>query len=159
MTAISARYVATAALVLAAVVASVGQAPPAVPAPTGAGAAPATTTDRLELSWVRQLPPRKPAWERTPRMPRDAAYEPVVCGDLVLVGCCHNDALLALDAATGQEWWRSYANGPIRFAPAVAGDRIYMGSVLVTRDSVRHSLGRVEEQNAGFQLSFASYAA
>ena len=128
MTAISARYVATAALVLAAVVASVGQAPPAVPAPTGTGAAPATTTDRLELSWVRQLPPRKPAWQRTPRMPRDAAYEPVVCGDLVLVGCCHNDALLAIDAATGQERWRSYANGPIRFAPAVAGDQIYVGS-------------------------------
>ena len=32
-------------------------------------------------------------------------------------------------------------------------------AVLVNRDSVRHSLGRVEGQNAGFPSSFASYAA
>jgi len=32
-------------------------------------------------------------------------------------------------------------------------------TVLVNRDSVRHSLGRVEGQDAGFPLSFASYAA
>jgi hypothetical protein len=32
-------------------------------------------------------------------------------------------------------------------------------AVLVNRDSVRHSLGRVEGQDAGFPLSFASYTA
>ncbi len=76
--------------------------------------------------WMRELPPRKPAWEYTPRMLRDAAYEPVILGGLVLVGCEHNGALLALDAATGQERWRFHANGPIRFAPATDSERIYL---------------------------------
>ncbi|MBM4019148.1 MAG: hypothetical protein FJ288_12615, partial [Planctomycetes bacterium] len=115
------------ALALAAVVGLLGQIPTAR-ITTAVGAATPVPVAPQQLSWVRQLPPRKPAWQRTPRMPRDAAYEPVVCGDLVLVGCCHNDALLAIDAATGQERWRFYTNGPIRFAPVVAGDRLYIGS-------------------------------
>ena len=53
-----------------------------------------------ELQWMRELPPRKAAWRFTERMPKDTAYEPVAQGDLVLIGCMHNDALLALCTGT-----------------------------------------------------------
>lgn len=83
-----------------------------------------------KLHWVRTLPKRTPAWKHTPRIRADDMYEPVAAGKLVLVGCSHNDALLAFDLATGREQWRFYTNGPLRVAPvADAGaEKIYVGS-------------------------------
>jgi outer membrane protein assembly factor BamB len=82
----------------------------------------------FHLQWVRPLPIRKAAWEFTPKMARDAAYEPVAAGGLVFVGCEHNGALLALDGATGEEQWRFHTEGPIRVAPATDGERVFVGS-------------------------------
>jgi outer membrane protein assembly factor BamB len=86
--------------------------------------------ERMELypQWVRQLPSRKPAWDYTPKMIRDTAYEPLAVGGLVVAGCEHNGAILALDAATGEERWRFYTEGPVRFAPATDGERLFAGS-------------------------------
>lgn len=80
------------------------------------------------LAWVRHLPARKPMWEFTPRMLRDTAHVPVVQEDLVLLGCEHNGALLALDLQTGSERWRFYTNGAIRFAPVASARAIYVVS-------------------------------
>jgi outer membrane protein assembly factor BamB len=80
------------------------------------------------LRWSRELPQRVPAWKFTPRLPKDTAYEPVPYGDMILAACAHNGALIALDAKTGNERWRFYTNGPIRYAPVVAGERLCVGS-------------------------------
>ena len=83
---------------------------------------------QLQMQWSWQLPERKPAWQFTQRMPQDRAYVPVAGGDLVFVGCEHNGALLAWDAATGEEKWRFYTNAPIRVAPVADNERVYVAS-------------------------------
>jgi outer membrane protein assembly factor BamB len=83
--------------------------------------------EQLHLQWVRAYPPLQPAYQN-PRLHFDAGYEPVAAHDTLLVASSRNDRLTALDAATGQEKWRFYAEGPIRFAPALWNDRVYFGS-------------------------------
>ena len=58
----------------------------------------------------------------------DLAYQPVVAGKTLYFGSACNDALTALDTETGAEKWRFYADGPIRFAPAVYGGKVYFVS-------------------------------
>jgi len=82
----------------------------------------------LHMQWARQLPERQPAWEFTQRMPQDRAYVPAAAGDLAFVGCEHNGALLALDAATGEAAWTFYTNAPIRVAPLADEQRVYVAS-------------------------------
>lgn len=79
----------------------------------------------LSLQWVRQLPPLEPAWPDQVRLRFDAAYEPVVAGGRVFVGSSANNSLTALDAASGEELWRVYTDGPVRFAPAVWDGRLF----------------------------------
>lgn len=78
--------------------------------------------------WKWNLPARKPAWEFTSDMPRDTTYSPVPAGNLVLIGCEHNGALLAIDLDSGAERWRFYTGGPIRVPPVADADRIYLPS-------------------------------
>ena len=82
----------------------------------------------IKPQWSLDLPARKPAWEHTQRMTPDSGYEPVTAGKLVFVGMETNGALIAIDAATGVEQWRFYTNAPIRWAPAVDDQRVYVGS-------------------------------
>ncbi|MEA3399841.1 MAG: PQQ-binding-like beta-propeller repeat protein [Armatimonadota bacterium] len=79
----------------------------------------------LHLQWVRECPPLEPAWPDEPRMRFDASYQPVVLGKTVFVASPRSDHLLALDTDTGNEGWRFYADGPIRFAPVAWRQRIY----------------------------------
>ena len=92
----------------------------------------ATTEEQLprtlRLAWVRELPPLEPAWPDEPRMTFDLAYAPVLVGELVLVSSPREDCLMAFDAETGEEKWRFYAQGPIRFAPAVWRGKAYVVS-------------------------------
>jgi hypothetical protein len=81
----------------------------------------------LHLQWVRRFPPLSPAYEN-PRLQFDAGYEPVIKDGVMLIASSRNDSLTALDAATGEEKWRFYASGPIRLAPAMWRDRVYVGS-------------------------------
>jgi outer membrane protein assembly factor BamB len=81
----------------------------------------------LPLMWVRDFPPLKPAY-REPRLQFDAGYEPVVSGKSMFVASSFNDSVTALDTETGAQRWRSYAEGPVRFAPAVWNDRVFFGA-------------------------------
>jgi outer membrane protein assembly factor BamB len=90
--------------------------------------APGAAAAQQKTQWVWELPPRKPAWEFTPRMPLDSTPATTVQGNLVLVGCEHNGALLAIDLATGAERWRFYTNGPIRVPPLADAERVYVAS-------------------------------
>ena len=96
-------------------------------------------SDDLSLRWVRHLPPLKPAY-RSERLQFDAGYEPIASGGLVIIGSSRNDSVTAFDALTGEQRWRIFTGGPVRFAPVVWRDRVFFGSddgylYCVSRDS------------------------
>jgi len=78
--------------------------------------------------WQRELPPLEPAWPNDRRLQFDGVYQPVVMGKTLYYGSSRNDALVALDTETGNERWRFYADGPIRFAPATGKGKVYFTS-------------------------------
>ena len=89
------------------------------------------TSDRLaaDLSprWVykaRHNP--RPAWlGDDTRMPFDYAYHAVVADGTLFFGSSTDCKVYALDAATGEERWTFFTDGPVRFAPAVWKDRVF----------------------------------
>ncbi|NOY81635.1 MAG: PQQ-binding-like beta-propeller repeat protein [Kiritimatiellaeota bacterium] len=90
---------------------------------------PAPLPDRLVLRWRIRLPRPRPCWPWTQYKLRfDASYEPVIAGRLLFVSSMVQDSVTAYDIETGQERWRFYADGPVRFAPAVYGDRLFFTS-------------------------------
>jgi outer membrane protein assembly factor BamB len=79
----------------------------------------------LRLRWTRTLPKPRPAFPAELRLAYDASYEPVVFGHTMLVPSMVDDSVTALDTQTGAERWRFFADGPVRFAPAVWNGKIY----------------------------------
>jgi len=75
-------------------------------------------TGKLQLHWSRRMPAPRQAWPDEPRMQFDAVGEPVAAGGMLFVPSSRCDSVTALDAASGAERWRFYADGPVRFAPA-----------------------------------------
>lgn len=96
---------------------------------TGRGAStPEQLPESLHLQWTRDMGALKPAWPEDPRLHFDAAYEPVIAGQLMFVGSSRNDSVSAFDLKTGQRKWRVFADGPVRFAPLVHAGRVYFGA-------------------------------
>ncbi|RLD11235.1 MAG: hypothetical protein DRI44_04060 [Chlamydiae bacterium] len=85
---------------------------------------------RLSLSWVRKTDSGpQPAWSgKDTRMPFDFAFQPVVSKGMVFFGDSSDCKLYALDAKTGFEKWTFFTESPIRFAPAIWKDRIFVVS-------------------------------
>jgi outer membrane protein assembly factor BamB len=89
--------------------------------------------DELTLAWVHQPQhaPR-PAWVgrslARSRMRFDWAYSVVATDGQCLFGSSADDKVVALDAATGGERWSYFTGGPVRLAPAVWQDRLFVGS-------------------------------
>ena len=102
------------------------------------------TTERLAF-------PLGPAWSFVPQHAPEAAWEaprdvPVegilelgrvqfddtfhvaVANGLLFFGSSSDHRVMALDAATGDVRWSVFTEGPVRLAPAVAGERVYVGS-------------------------------
>ena len=106
----------------------------------------AVTDQRLALPlspvWVHQ--PRhapRPAWpppanqdfwhgesNLAPRVDFDRVYHIAVMGDALLYGSSAEHAVHCLDAGTGAARWSFYAEGPVRFAPAIRQGKVYFGS-------------------------------
>lgn len=96
-----------------------------------------TTDERLEppLSRHWTFTPRQspqPSWpdpvkERI-RVTYDLAYHVAVAGDTVYFGSSGSNKVYALDAATGKERWSVFTGGPVRVAPTVWRDRVFVGS-------------------------------
>jgi len=84
----------------------------------------------LSLRWVykpRHVP--RPAWRgRDTRMTFDYAPQPVIAEGKVFFAGSADDKVCALDLATGRLAWRFFTEGPIRFAPAFFGGRVYVSS-------------------------------
>jgi outer membrane protein assembly factor BamB len=90
------------------------------------GVSPEALSSDLRLHWVRQLPEPRPAWpESQEKLQFDLGYEPVVLGRRMFVGSSRNDTVTAYSTDTGEELWRFYTDGPVRFAPAAIGERVY----------------------------------
>lgn len=85
----------------------------------------------LHPVWTRQYPPRVPVWDdplNQDLMPYDALFEPVVAQGRMFVAFNDADKVVALDARSGTEVWRFYADGPVRFSPVVFRGRVYFAS-------------------------------
>ena len=83
----------------------------------------------LHLQWVRDLPSPKAAWPASQwKLQFDASYEPIVLGKTIYVPSMVRDSVTAYDTRTGEEKWRFYADGPVRFAPVAYNDALYFVS-------------------------------
>ena len=70
----------------------------------------------------------RPAWPGESRMVFDRAFPPVVAGGTLYFGSSADDAVRALDAATGKERWTFFTGAPVRFAPAISKARVFVAS-------------------------------
>ena len=82
----------------------------------------------LQLRWTRTLPAPRPAFPHELRLAYDASYEPVVLGHTMFVPSMVTDSVTALDTETGNERWRFFAEGPVRFAPVAWEGKVYFVS-------------------------------
>lgn len=91
------------------------------------------TTDELpaelRLRWTwRPLETPAPAWPRDERMRFDRAHDVVVAQGLVCYGSSVSGRVTALDISTGAQRWSFFTGGPVRFAPTVWKDRLFVVS-------------------------------
>ncbi len=88
--------------------------------------------ESLHLIWERHLPTPKRAWSQqeddADKLAFDVSYEPVVSNGLIYVPSMVRDRMTAYDAANGEEVWRFYTDGPIRFAPIAYNGMLYFVS-------------------------------
>ena len=84
-------------------------------------------SENLSLAWIRELPKLTPAFNDD-RLQFDAGYEPVVANGYLLIASSLTDSVKAYDTKTGKQLWCFYADGPVRFAPAIWGDLVCFGS-------------------------------
>ena len=85
----------------------------------------------LHLQWRYQSPHApEPAWPDVywQRQTYDLAYRPVIARGTLFYGSSADCKVYALDAATGRELWTFFTDGPVRFAPAVWQDRVFVAS-------------------------------
>lgn len=82
----------------------------------------------LRLQWERSLPAFDPAWPTEPRLRFDPTYEPVAAAGLLYVASPIDGSVTAYDITNGERRWQFFTEGPVRFAPVVAGHRIVVAS-------------------------------
>ncbi|NCC92355.1 MAG: hypothetical protein EOM10_03590, partial [Opitutae bacterium] len=83
----------------------------------------------LKPLWTRQLARPAPAWPASQHKIRfDESYVPVTAGKRLFVASMTTDSVAAYNTDDGMELWRFYCDGPVRFAPLVWNDKIYVVS-------------------------------
>ncbi|MBN2023558.1 MAG: PQQ-binding-like beta-propeller repeat protein [Pirellulales bacterium] len=81
---------------------------------------------RLAAAWEYHAPhPPESAWPHRDRLTYDRAYQPVIAGGRVFFGSSSDDAVRALDAASGRTLWSFLADAPVRLAPVAWRDRVF----------------------------------
>jgi outer membrane protein assembly factor BamB len=85
--------------------------------------------ENLSLLWQRTLPSPQRAWltqkDDRDKLEFDLSYAPVAARGKLFIASMRDDSLTAYDLKQGQQIWKFYADGPMRVAPSVAGDKIY----------------------------------
>ena len=78
------------------------------------------------------LPARGSYWQEltkiASRVVDDHTFHPVVALGAVLFGSSADDSVYCLEQSTGELRWRLTTDGPVRYAPSVACNRVYVGS-------------------------------
>ncbi|NQT03390.1 MAG: PQQ-binding-like beta-propeller repeat protein [Planctomycetes bacterium] len=78
------------------------------------------------------LPAKQDFWHRhynlRATVTYDRAFHVVGAGDKVFFGSSADDKVYALDARTGRERWTFFTEAPVRLAPSVSGNKVYVGS-------------------------------
>ncbi len=100
-----------------------------------------TMPDKPELIWTRQLEEPARCWpfqyedyytggnpDKIGKLSFDISYEPVIGEGKLFVPSMVSDRLSAYSTETGEELWRFYAGGPVRFAPVYNSGRVYFVS-------------------------------
>lgn len=96
----------------------------------------------LTEAWLHRAVPPRPAWPDLPakqdvfrRVPSlaptatfDFAYQMVVANGALYYGSSADDTVRCLDATDGHVRWTFVTDAPVRLAPVVVGDRLYVGS-------------------------------
>ena len=83
----------------------------------------------LHLQWTYIAPhPPEPAWPNVywQRQTYDLAYQPVIAQRTLFYGSSADCKVYALDAASGRLRWSFFTDGPVRFAPAIWRDRVFV---------------------------------
>lgn len=89
----------------------------------------AALPETMVLRWVRHGRQPSPAWPASQhKLQFDVSFEPVVAGRRLFVPSMVADNVTAYDTESGRELWRFYADGPVRFAPLVWRDNLYIVS-------------------------------
>ena len=82
------------------------------------------TTDelpgKLSLQWAYRSHLPDSAWPSSVRQKFDRSFQTIISGDLLFFGSSADHQLHAIDAATGEERWSYFTDGPIRLAPVCA---------------------------------------
>ena len=93
------------------------------------GYTPESLPAKLSHAWTyRPTHAPTPAWPRDDRMMFDRANDVVVADGLLFFGSAADCKVVALDGVTGQEKWTFFTDAPVRFAPAVWKDRVFIVS-------------------------------
>ncbi len=91
-------------------------------------ASPDELSAQLRMLWLRSLPRLKAAWPDQPKMQFDAAYDPIVVGQMLIVGSPIEGSVTAFETQNGEVVWTFFADGPVRFATFAWQGRIYFVS-------------------------------
>lgn len=84
--------------------------------------------DQLTPLWSYDAGEPSPAWPRSGRLPFDRAYHCVVAGEHLFFASSSDHALYRLDVASGVGGTIFTSDGPIRFAPTIWKDRLFLVS-------------------------------
>lgn len=83
----------------------------------------------LTVDWVYRDPYGiQSAWPRSQRMLFDKAFRPVVSKGLLFFGSPVTGKVTAMNVTTGREQWTFFAEGPVRMAPTVWKDSLFITS-------------------------------
>lgn len=95
-------------------------------------ATPLELPGQLRVQWTRELGTPAPAWPQEQdyhgKLEFDRTYQPIVLGNRIIVPSMAADRVTAYDTQTGNEQWRFYADGPVRFAPVGEEGKVYFTS-------------------------------
>jgi outer membrane protein assembly factor BamB len=79
-------------------------------------------------AWSGPAERPREGFKQRPRVIFDDAFQVAVSGDTIYFGSSVDNKVYALDAATGKECWSFFTDGPIRLAPTVWENRVFVGS-------------------------------
>jgi len=85
--------------------------------------------ETLSLHWRYTMfhPPQR-AWPSRQRLQFDRTFVPVAADGRIYFGSSADDTVYAMDATSGAIVWTFYTDGPVRFAPVVWRDRLFVTS-------------------------------